>query len=110
MSEVKHTPTPWTTSPCPNGGAILHRGGGNSWEHPQGMLQIVPAEDADFIVRSVNVYDDMLAALRLAQSAISMMIEPKSIKEFVVQHAFARAVEAENAARSAIAKAEGRTP
>lgn len=64
MTGPEHTATPWSTAPCSNGGAILRRGGAEAWKHPQGMLQIVPAEDAEFIVRAVNSHYELLAVAK----------------------------------------------
>lgn len=100
MPDQKHTPTPWTTSPCPTGGAILHRGGGNSWEHPQGMLQIVPIEDAEFIARAVNSHYELLDALRQVMGWIDNWSP-----EFTYDEEWPETL---HCAEAAIEKAEGR--
>jgi len=57
------TPRPWTLQECSQGGKTLVRRvpGEVPWEHPQGYVQIVPAEDADLIVRAVNSHDALEA-------------------------------------------------
>jgi hypothetical protein len=56
---VNHTPGPWTTEPCSNGGLILRRGGGLE-EHRQPFLQVLPEADA----RLIAAAPEMLATLK----------------------------------------------
>ena len=53
--------TPWTLEECANGGMILRR---HSKHHPQSHLQIVPKEDAYFILKAVNNHDFLVEALK----------------------------------------------
>jgi hypothetical protein len=59
----KATQGPWATADTSSGGRILKRGKENpvSERHPQSHLQIVPAEDADFIVELVNAWPQIVA-------------------------------------------------
>ena len=64
MSE--HTPIPWEAVPAQMGGALLIRPIPAGVYAGQRMIQIVPFEDAEFIVNAVNSHDALVAALRKA--------------------------------------------
>jgi hypothetical protein len=59
----KATQGPWTTSETSSGGRILKRGKEEPVKerHPQSHLQIVPAEDADFVAALVNAWPQIVA-------------------------------------------------
>jgi hypothetical protein len=60
---AKATQGAWTTADTSSGGRILKRGKENpvSERHPQSHLQIVPAEDADFVAALVNAWPEIVA-------------------------------------------------
>ena len=91
---AKHSPLPWRLIENSAGGATLVRGNGDWRAHAQSHLQIVPREDAEFIVRAVNAHEELLAALK---QAIDVHCGQDACTSKV--HAIWRA---------AIAKAEGR--
>lgn len=57
-----------------------------------------------------DLVEQMAAALREAQSALAMIIEPKAIKSMSVLRAFAQATEAECRTRSALQAYEAAQP
>jgi hypothetical protein len=73
-----------------------------------GSIQVQETRRASRIGALLAAAPDLLEALRLSQSALAMMIAPNAIQQTTVVNAFAAATAAEVAARSAIAKAEGR--
>ena len=62
MSE--HTPMPWEAVPSQMGGALLIRPIPAGVYAGQRMIQIVPFEDAEFIVQAVNSHDVLVDALK----------------------------------------------
>lgn len=62
--------------------------------------------ERDEAVREASA--ELLEALRIAQSALAMLITPAEIEATTFQHAWAQCVAAEAAARAAIAAAERR--
>jgi hypothetical protein len=58
------------------------------------------------IERLSAINADMLVALKKAQAVLAMMVSPAAIQQSTTMHAYAQAVEAEGAARAAIAKAD----
>lgn len=64
-------------------------------------------EEADANARLIAAAPDLLEALRDAQKALALIVEPDAIKQSTVINAFAQTMAAEVKARAAIAKAEG---
>ena len=62
MSE--HTSIPWEAVPAQMGGALLIRPIPAGVYAGQRMIQIVPFEDAEFIVQAVNSHDALVKALK----------------------------------------------
>ena len=62
MSE--HTSTPWIAEPCEHGGALLIRPISKGIYQAQERIQIVPLEDAQFIVKAVNSHEALVSALK----------------------------------------------
>lgn len=60
--------------------------------------------NAAFIVHAVNLHDEMVEALREAQSALAMLTDPKVIGSTTASAAWATAVAAEVKCRSALSK------
>jgi hypothetical protein len=65
--------------------------------------------DADAVMELIAAAPDLLAALAEAQKALAMIVEPNAIKQSTVINAFAQVMAAEAKARTAIAKAEGKS-
>lgn len=105
MSEVKHTPGPWT---------CFYKPKYDEWHVSLPMsdcsmkLALAPdgiqSENREADARLIAAAPDLLAALKIAQAALAMMIEPNSISKTTLPVAFAQATEAEAIARGAIAK------
>lgn len=74
--------------------------GGGSFRQSDASTQFANA-------RLIAAAPEMFDALKLAQSALAMMIEPNSIEKTTLPVAFAQATEAEAAARAALSKAGG---
>lgn len=71
----------WTTLFSPNGGAILIRGDAN---HPQHMLQILPAEDARLMSAAPEMRNAILELLEMidARPDIRALLGPKEIARY----------------------------
>lgn len=102
MSESKHTPGPWRVEgPSPEG----RNPNAGLWD-VEGVTNVANActlHDA----RLIAAAPELLEALKAAQSALAMMIQPDAIKNSTVLDAFALATQAEAKARAIISKAEG---
>lgn len=103
-----HTPGPWVI----NGTAICGREPQLPWrerdEYPDGTFMVAESVFNVANARLIAAAPDILMALNRAQKALALIVEPNAIKQSTVLHAFAQTMEAEAAARAAIAKAECR--
>ncbi|WP_156465598.1 hypothetical protein [Methylobacterium sp. Leaf106] len=107
---AKHSPTPWRIALSPRRktlcilsdeawicGELLN---GNGEFYHEGRA------NAERIVHAVNVFEDLVSALKEARGALALTTTPEAIQSSSVQHAWAQAVAAEARARAALAKAE----
>jgi len=111
MSEMKHTPGPWS---------CFYKPKYDEWHVSLPMancgmkLALAPdgiqSENREADAHLIGAAPEMLAALQECQSALAMMVSPNSIEQTTVANAFAAATAADVKARAAIAKAEGRHP
>lgn len=109
---AKHTLTPWRVALSPRRKTLCilsdeawicgELSNGNGEDAGEGRA------NAEHIVHAVNVFEDLVSALKEARGALALMTSPDAIQSSSVQHAWAQAVAAEARARSALAKAEVR--
>ncbi len=107
---IQHSPLPWSVDPENLAGVLTEDRLDTPWAiaHCAGFApqDLNGIGNAAFIVRACNAHYQMLEALKVAQSALAMLTDPEAIKTNRAQVAWATAVEAELAARNAIAAAE----
>jgi hypothetical protein len=85
------TPGPWTTSPCSNGGRLVHRGDPlDRHKHVQ-TIQVLPEADAYLIAAAPELHEALLEAIAIIEG------RPRRSPYVAVDHW-----------RAVIARAEGR--
>jgi hypothetical protein len=82
---AQHTPTPWTLEECIIGGKLIVRG--RAGKHPQSHIQVVPSEDAAYIVQCVNSHAALVEALHHVIETWDSPIEeyPSAVRD-VIKH------------------------
>jgi hypothetical protein len=98
-----HTPGPWDTQECSNGGLVLLRG--KYGKHAQSHLQIVPKEDARLIAAAPDLYEACRIALDSLRAWNEMSV-PREMRE-AVKRSYEHSPEIKGLL-AALAKAEGR--
>lgn len=119
MSGAKHSPAPWwhDEAHCairyrlPSGHPDLYSDDPELDDGARNVVSLIGAcggTDSAADVALMAAAPELLAALRVSQAALAMLTEPQAIRTTTVSNAWAQAVEAEQKARLAIAKAEAR--
>jgi len=115
MGEVKHTPGPWdwvedranggfSGLVGPDGLEVLFPNTRNEGDTGAAWFEDFPSEAN---ARLIAASPDLLEALKAAQTALAMIVSPLSIEATTTLDAYTHALNAEQAARAAIAKATG---
>ena len=113
MGEVKHTPGGWFSAPT---GERMRAASMSYAVATADMTQVVAGcfedvaggdAEAAANARLIAASPDLLEALKAAQTALAMIVSPLSIEATTTLDAYTHALNAEQAARAAIAKATG---